>query len=259
MSSKFQTFCLQENLLYAVSNDTVYLTHSWLKQWQTSEYDQDHSPISALFSVYATHWVPCSWKEQCFLYLHRNCMVKLIYWMSKIVFCYYQLFHHFVLLMNKICIIVIRNDASMQDMDALVCRRTLTGHTHDVLSITGLDFCPQLRAQNGHYQNGHNQNGDQLHSSDSFQFESPTSLFASASSDETLRIWDAKDWTCLRIIIIGDNPIKKVHPGFLSAFLTSRWERFNSIHFTWNCTIQSWRREKRGSDTLTSGVKSRTF
>ncbi len=32
---------------------------------------------------------------------------------------------------------------ALQDMDALVCRRTLTGHRHSVLCITGMDLVGQ--------------------------------------------------------------------------------------------------------------------
>ena len=39
---------------------------------------------------------------------------------------------------------------ALQDMDALVCRRTLTGHRHSVLCITGMD----LLGQNHDWQEG---------------------------------------------------------------------------------------------------------
>ena len=47
----------------------------------------------------------------------------------------------------------------MQDMDALVCRRTLTGHRNDVLCITGIDLHsqpPAVPPTESSLTNGHN-------------------------------------------------------------------------------------------------------
>ena len=46
---------------------------------------------------------------------------------------------HFLALATEANVVGTIADAA-QDMDALVCRRTLTGHRNDVLSITGLDL-----------------------------------------------------------------------------------------------------------------------
>ena len=111
----------------------------------------------------------------------------------------------------------------MQDMDALVCRRTLTGHTHDVLSITGLNFHSQAQPSGSHYSTGMgSQIGSALNRSDS-GFPSISALFASASADETVRIWDAKDWTCLRVIVSKDTDDDLVRQTFLSVLMTSRY------------------------------------
>lgn len=106
----------------------------------------------------------------------------------------------------------------MQDMDALVCRRTLTGHTHDVLSITGLDYSSHFQPSNSTIA-GPPETLLPRSSSNVFQ---TLALYASASADETVRIWDAKDWTCLRVIVCEDSNPDLSSQAFLSVLMSQR-------------------------------------
>lgn len=44
--------------------------------------------------------------------------------------------------------------STIQDMDAFVCRRTLTGHRNDVLCISGVDILPSRPVPNGRSADG---------------------------------------------------------------------------------------------------------
>lgn len=108
----------------------------------------------------------------------------------------------------------------MWDLDTCCCRRTLPGHTADVLNMSALapglswngnatDCCPTGRGRGGPGSVDADSDGDGAVGeaiagrADRIPAHGGALLLASCSADGSCRLWDVQTWTCVHAIVPG--------------------------------------------------------
>lgn len=101
------------------------------------------------------------------------------------------------------------------DLDTCCCRRTLPGHTADVLNMSALapglswngnaaDCCPTGRGSVDADSDGDGAVGEAIAGrADRIPAHGGALLLASCSADGSCRLWDVQTWTCVHAIVPG--------------------------------------------------------
>lgn len=118
----------------------------------------------------------------------------------------------------------------MWDLDTCCCRRTLPGHTADVLNMSALapgfswngnaadcgaaDAVPAPDASGASPGRAAGLRAT-LDSTDSIPAHGGALILASCSADGTCRLWDVRTWTCVHVFIpgTGATPATRASPS----------------------------------------------
>ncbi|CAG9463974.1 unnamed protein product [Pedinophyceae sp. YPF-701] len=126
------------------------------------------------------------------------------------------------------------NAIRVWDMEAMCCRRTLLGHNSDILSICAVG--PATRVKADEHVSSEHAGGPTYYSSGGLAPDDLSLLFVSTSSDRTIRVWSARDWTCMQVLTVNQDGCA---PSFITASLTPK----GVVSASQNGDVQLWAME----------------